>query len=685
MATATRELVIRTKFEGADAVKKIGEVEKSLDKNEKTAKRAGLSFAALGRGLVTMGQRAIAALTGLKALVGTLAAILVFRQGTTAFLNLAKSMDEVGKSAEALGTTTEYLSGLRVAAQFAGADVAQLDAALRRITSMRGAAMTGDATAAGIFGRLGISRRELAGLNDTEKMIGRIADSIMRIPDASERARAASRAFGEDAGPRLLILLSSGSAGIRELIDEVERYGGIVSGDAAARSAQFADALLRLRVAIRGVFQQLTAAGLGRLTYTINAIAGAIADNRDLVVGFVTDLMGKLIPAIVRFLEVTLNLAGNLDKLMVTLQILREEVNFLYGGFGGLLITSVRNVSKVVFSVVTETLDKIAAAILNRVATIFEGIQLFLIQTLRRLGLGLVMASGDGILKIKEMEEGFIKSSEAADEYLTLVIGGMDKQNVAMTRAEELVYNLGSAWKTLTGSGVGTNLTELLFGVQPDAPKRLSETLDKTKSFLEFLIDVLKKEKFSFSVIGDGFALGFRQATEDIIDQIKDIAGQVRSSFVGAFGEARGAAVGFFEAIYTGAKVKDALRDFFQSMMRSLISLAAQLTVILILAIAINALLPFLGLASGAGAFMGSAGFRFASGGAGAIGGAAPAISAARLAPAATSYAPMSGGAGETNITINAMDAKSFQGFLADPMNRRSVASAVAQQSRVSI
>src|SRR5690606_16830749 len=85
-----------------------------------------------------------------------------------------------------------------------------------------------------------------------------VAERIALLPTEAERSAAAMQLLG-DAGRQLVPMLSQGSAGIREAMEEARRLGIVTRQEAVAGLAEFVGELDVLRAQLGGVSRALAA------------------------------------------------------------------------------------------------------------------------------------------------------------------------------------------------------------------------------------------------------------------------------------------------------------------------------------------------------------------------------------------------------------------------------------------
>jgi len=150
-----------------------------------------------------------------------------------------------------LGITTEALTRLEYAAKLSDVSQQALEGGLKKLSVTLTNAQDPASKAAQALSAIGLSASELIAL-PADQQLGRIGDALNTVENASQRAALAQKIFGK-AGVDLLPVLAEGSAGIRQLGDEAQRLGVVISGDLAARAGLFNDQLDRLKSAAQGV------------------------------------------------------------------------------------------------------------------------------------------------------------------------------------------------------------------------------------------------------------------------------------------------------------------------------------------------------------------------------------------------------------------------------------------------
>lgn len=153
------------------------------------------------------------------------------------------SLDDIGKTADKIGLTTDALQELRTIAESAGIAQGSLDSSLERFNKRLGEAQQGTGAAKKALDEMGISANYLAGLG-LDRALSVVADQISGIEDPTQRAAMAAALFGRE-GVAMVNLLREGSDGMERMRQEA-RDLGIVIDERLVREAEEAQTQLDL-------------------------------------------------------------------------------------------------------------------------------------------------------------------------------------------------------------------------------------------------------------------------------------------------------------------------------------------------------------------------------------------------------------------------------------------------------
>lgn len=158
----------------------------------------------------------------------------------------ADYQDQTIKAARAVGATAEEFSTIKRGADLANVSMDTLRGAMVKLTRPSEQAKK-------TLNELGVSVRDSNGnLKSQTQLLGEIGDAMNKLNSPQEKTRVAFTLF-EEAGTRMINMLSGGSKGMRELAEETQRMGLIVSEEAGKNAEKFNDDLSKTRDSIKGL------------------------------------------------------------------------------------------------------------------------------------------------------------------------------------------------------------------------------------------------------------------------------------------------------------------------------------------------------------------------------------------------------------------------------------------------
>jgi len=214
----------------ADTSKAVAEI----DKLTKASDRAGTEMEGISKKLSDFGG-----------MLKTAGVFLLVEESIRGAINgvrgLINELDDLSKTAQGIGLTTEQLSGLQYAADFAGVGAEQLTKSLVTLDEKIGNVAEGTDNASKILRSFGVT-----GGDDAATALDKIADAFSRAPDGATKTAFAVELFGKKLASQMIPLLNSGSAGIKSMTDEARRMGQVIGTDTAKQAEDFNDNLERL-------------------------------------------------------------------------------------------------------------------------------------------------------------------------------------------------------------------------------------------------------------------------------------------------------------------------------------------------------------------------------------------------------------------------------------------------------
>lgn len=188
--------------------------------------------------------------------------------GTRTTLEFADSIDKASKVA---GLAAEELQELRFAGEQVGITTKEVDEGFRRFNRRLGEFLSsGAGPAAKALDLLGITIDDVKG-----KTTGEIFDDVVKgmadVETQAQRSALQAQLFGDDAGPKLDLLLREGASGIRNLRQEAQDIGAVLDDSVIANAVVAKDSLDKLSSVIKVQLTQAFVNLAPVLTSTANA------------------------------------------------------------------------------------------------------------------------------------------------------------------------------------------------------------------------------------------------------------------------------------------------------------------------------------------------------------------------------------------------------------------------------
>lgn len=292
--------------------------------------------------------------------LGTTGALALF---VRELRQIGEEADRLSKMSRVIGLTTEMLDKLRFSAGQSGLDFEQMATGLRSFTkSVVEYERTGTGRGAKGFSLLGISPADLrdanGNLKDTVTLLTEIADQVTAMPE-QERLATLVFLFG-NAGEAFAGFFEKGSEGIRELIAEAERLGGVISTEQGVIGEELGDAFDRLFFAIRGIRNELLEAFGPYLTNLLNRAATAVAGFRKRIddiaelIQFITKDPGQVAREIAELGQEP----GSTEQLVA----LRKRIQDLFVDLSGFLIQGATRLGVEIGAAILEGLVQVLIA-----------------------------------------------------------------------------------------------------------------------------------------------------------------------------------------------------------------------------------------------------------------------------------------------------------------------------------
>lgn len=178
--------------------------------------------------------------------------------------------DALGKLAQRIGTTTEALSALTYAGQFAGASTDDLTAGFKGLNKALLDARDPASNSATAIRALGLNVQQLQAM-DPAQAFEEIAGAFSTFADGAEKAAVAQELFGKQ-GQALIPLLNGGKEGLQAAREEAERLGLIISSSTAQAMSDLNDNFQRLQNVSQGAFAVIASQLTPALDTLVNSL-----------------------------------------------------------------------------------------------------------------------------------------------------------------------------------------------------------------------------------------------------------------------------------------------------------------------------------------------------------------------------------------------------------------------------
>lgn len=232
-----------------------------------------------------------------------------FAAGAAAMIGTSiKMADESRKTAQAIGLTTEALTGLRFAASQSGVSNEDLTTSFRRFSQTINDASNGIGKGKEIFDALNISIQNTDGtLKDSETLFYDTANALSQMDDGLQKTAFASELLGRS-GAKLIPLLNGGEEGIKALTAEAEKLGLVISDETARNAEIFNDSLAVLTSTARGVSNEVVANFIPVMSEMASALAESNKES-----GFVQESGEALTSVFKAVAQVVVGAVGAID------------------------------------------------------------------------------------------------------------------------------------------------------------------------------------------------------------------------------------------------------------------------------------------------------------------------------------------------------------------------------------
>lgn len=251
----------------SDTEVKLKKLNKEQQEFSKQAAQAQYDASAFGSALNAVGEKAQVVAEKTKALsaaaAGALAGIV------TLTVTAAKQADEWDTMSQQIGLSTEAIQKFQYASERVDVDFSTITGAITRMKSNL------DSTS-GVWEKIGVQVKDQHGqYRDIEAIFFDTIKALSRIENETERDTVAMDIFGKKAN-ELAGIIDDGGAALKELGDEAESLGLIVSDEDIERMTQYDDLLEGMKAQIKAALVSVAIPAIEALTPLVLKLSEAI-------------------------------------------------------------------------------------------------------------------------------------------------------------------------------------------------------------------------------------------------------------------------------------------------------------------------------------------------------------------------------------------------------------------------
>lgn len=464
---------------------------------------------ALGRGLAGAGA-AVAATTAAIGAAGT-----ALYNSTAA---AAEYGDTIDKNSQRLGISTQAYQEWDYVMQISGTSMENMRIGMKTLTNQVEAALNGSESAQAAFESLGISMDDLANMS-REDVFEAAIYGFQGMEDSVERAALANDLFGRS-GQELTPLFNQTAESTRELIEQANEYGIVMSDEAVSASTDFKDALTTVNATVTGLKNSMLTQLMPSMTTVMNGLskvfAGDEAGMAEVQSG-VEELASTMNSVLPSFLDLGVSIITTLlDSLVPMLPSVAES---LIGGLN-LAVSSLLGALPALIPVVTSGVILIGTTIIQNLPLVISS------------GMELLMALVSGIADasselIPVLIDCVMLITSTLLDHLDELIGAGLEILVAVIRGisdalPELAAMIPEVINTITSSLIAADNIELLVGTALEIMLALGGGL----------IEALPEIVAMIPEIIDGILSAFSQLGVDLAADALEWGGDMIGNFI---------------------------------------------------------------------------------------------------------------------------------------------------------
>lgn len=476
-------------------------------------------------------------------------AVALGKSFTSGISATASYGDEIQKTAQKIGISTEAFQEWDFIAQHSGTSISTVQSSMKKLVS----AVDSGSEA---FEAIGLSLEDVQNMSQ-EDLFSAVITQLQGMDEGIERSTLAQELLGKGA-QELAPLLNTSAEATAEMRQQVHDLGGVLSDDAINASADFQDSLQNLGTAVKGLKNGALAQFLPACTGIMDGLT-AIFGGDSSGVAMINDGVNGIIDNITEMLpeltDVALSIVENLaTSILENLPALMDCAVSIIMGLSDFLISNLPLIIETGLQVLMSLALGIAQALPSLIPTIIDVI----LQVIDVLISNADMLVDGAIALILGLAEGLINAIPILIEKIPTIIISIVEALIRnapkiLQAGVELLKMLWEGLKSWIGN-LGQKIPEiitkikekLLEGVQKmkDVGKNLLEGLwngindkiqwikDKIAGFGETVMSTIKgifgihSPSKAFAEVGkymaEGLGVGWDKEIGDITDDMKD-------------------------------------------------------------------------------------------------------------------------------------------------------------------
>lgn len=458
-------------------------------------------------------------------IVAPLAAAAAAFASFKAVMESFEKADSAGRTAAQLGITVENLQKLSYAAELSQSSGAELSRGLQKMSIFLGEASKYGSESQRTLQKLGLTLEDFEGMT-ADEAFGKLSDRLKDVTSGGDRAAIGMKIFGETSG-KMVGLINLGSEGMRELGDEGERTGRVMSKVDFAKVIAAKDSVEKMGTAFSALSDR---------------IAVSLAPVIDWIANGINEWIGDTKRFDETFQSVAKGIVGAIGIIRTTwdgLTLLWESAKIVVGALSIAFWEAVRGITKAVmfvWGVISNWYEacqngfKVVAAalVVGWEAIKYAGIQAFAAveiafgKTIRAMG---EAAGASGLDVFGDV------ATKAANAGAALEIAGNKLKKAAGSEMKMAVDDLKNASEEF-----GASVKKL--GEMPDVKtEKLDRLVGQAHNFYNASVDGVKKlsAEIASQVGGNAFSASFAsyensvKASQGRIDEIVKTSGATRA------------------------------------------------------------------------------------------------------------------------------------------------------------